>query len=46
MKLLVFDGNSIINRAFYAIKKSDYKGRGADKRGVWVFEAVFQVFLR
>lgn len=34
MKLLVLDGNSILNRAFYGIKAPYNKGRAVHKRNL------------
>lgn len=37
MRLLVLDGNSIINRAFYGVKPDD-EGRAVYQRAVRIFE--------
>ena len=38
MKLMVLDGNSLINRAFYWRRAADCVGRHANQCCIWIFE--------
>jgi len=46
-KLVLIDGNSIMNRAFYGIMGSKMlKGRKIHKRSIWIFSNLIQNFRR